>query len=95
MVIGLADLAPAGSFAGELLFCVGELLVGVTEKNEAEDGDGIFGGFQLRIGAELVGRVPESLLNLVVVVWHKFLRCADLTTAYLSKKPQPVEWFGG
>ena len=45
-------------------------MVGVAQKDEPQHGDGVFGGFQLGIGPQLVGRGPESGFDSVAVVVH-------------------------
>ena len=62
LVVGLADAAASGGLGGQGLLGLGELVAGVAEEDEAEDGDGVLGGLQLGVGPELVGGVPEALL---------------------------------
>jgi hypothetical protein len=63
LVIGLADGAAARALGFEDGFGEGEFMVGVAEEDEAEDGDGIFGGFEFGLGAEFVGGSPEALFE--------------------------------
>jgi len=70
LVVGLADAAASGGLGGQGFLGLGELVAGVAEEDEAEDGDGVFGGLQLGVGPELVGGVPEALFQVVVIGRH-------------------------
>jgi hypothetical protein len=52
-----------------------ELVIGVSEKDEAEYGDAVFGRFQFGIGTEFVGGTPEAFFEFGCVGWHDRL-CA-------------------
>jgi len=58
------------AWGGQGLLGLGELVAGVAEEDEAEGGDGVLGGLQLGVGAELVGGVPEALFEVVVIGRH-------------------------
>jgi hypothetical protein len=55
LIVGFTDGAAAGGLGGEARFGEVEFVVGVAEEDEAEDGDGVFGGFEFGVGAEIVG----------------------------------------
>ena len=56
-IIGLT----ARGLVGELLFGLAELVIGVTEEDEAQHGNRILSGLQLRVGPQIVGCGPEAL----------------------------------
>ena len=70
LVIALADGAASGALSGEAGLGLGEFVVGVAQKDEAEDGDGVLGRLQLGIGAELVGGSPEAFFEFGGVGGH-------------------------
>jgi hypothetical protein len=70
LVVGFGDGAAAGFLGGQPGFGLGESEIGVAEEDQAEDGDGVFGGFELRVGAEFVGGAPEGLFEVGVVSGH-------------------------
>ena len=51
--------SPRGRGEFELCALEGKTGLGEAQKNEAEDGRGVFGGFQAGVGPELVGGGPE------------------------------------
>ena len=53
----------------------GEAHLGEAQEDQAEDGPGVFLGLETRIGAELVGCVPEPLLERAS--GGVLLRCRD------------------
>lgn len=57
------DLAPLGR-GGELCLGLRELVIGVAQKDQAKDGDGVLVRLQLGIRAELVCRLPQALFCL-------------------------------
>jgi hypothetical protein len=59
----LADRAAAAGLGGELSLGLGEPDVGVAEEDQAEDRGGVLGRPEVGVGAELVGGVPESALD--------------------------------
>jgi hypothetical protein len=44
----------------------GKAVVGVAEKDQLQDGDGVLSGTQARVGAQPVGCIPQSIFELVV-----------------------------
>ncbi len=73
LVVGFADFAAAGGLGGEFRLGEGEFVVGVAEEDEAEDGDGVFGGFEFGVGAEFVGGAPEAFFEFGGVGGHRVL----------------------
>jgi hypothetical protein len=54
----------------DFLFFLGKPGIGKAQEDLAEDGDGILGGFELGVGAQVVGGVPQAFLDFGVVGWH-------------------------
>jgi hypothetical protein len=47
-----------------------EFVIGVSQEDETEDRDGIFGGFQLRVGPEFISGSPQASFKFGMVRWH-------------------------
>jgi hypothetical protein len=47
-------------------------VIGIAQKDQAEDRDGIFGRLQLRDGPEFVGGSQEVFVEFSHVGWHFF-----------------------
>jgi hypothetical protein len=60
LIVGFADGAAAGGLGGEAGFGEVEFVVGVAEEDEAEDGDGVFLGFEARKTSWLAMSGPPS-----------------------------------
>ena len=71
LIVRRADFPPsAASGSGQVLGRLLKLVVGVAQKHEPQHRDGVFGGFQLGISPQLVGRGPEAGFDGVAVVIH-------------------------
>ena len=62
-----------------------ELMVGVAQEDQAQDGDGILGGFELGVGAQLIGGVPKAFFDFGDVGGH----AASWLRSAAAKRP----WF--
>ena len=46
-------------------------MIGVAQEDQPQDGDGILGGFELGVGAQLIGGVPQAFFDLGDVGGHE------------------------
>jgi hypothetical protein len=63
---------------------IGELVIGVAEKDEAEHRDRVLRRFQFRIGAEFVGGSPKAFFEFAGVGWHVVVTGQKRVSAQLS-----------
>ena len=61
LIVSFANRAASASLACELCLSCCKLVVGVSEEDQAEDGNGVFRRFQFGVGPEFVGGSPQAL----------------------------------
>ncbi len=64
VVVSGADLATTGALPLELIAGGGEPKVGVAQENEPEDGGGVLRRAQPRVSTQLIGGLPQPVLQL-------------------------------
>ena len=52
------------------LLGLGKLVIGVTEKDQPQNWDGILGRLQLGVGSEFIRSVPEAFFKVSVICGH-------------------------
>ena len=74
LIVRLADRAPPAACTRQFLRRRLELVVGIAQKDQPQHRDGVFRGFQLGIGPQLVRRIPQAGFDIVAVMIHGFSR---------------------
>jgi len=70
LIVQLAYGPALAALSLKLLLCLAELEVCILEKYQAENRQGVLGGFQLGVGPQFIRRTPEAFFDIVVVSWH-------------------------
>ena len=55
---------------GQFTLGHGEFVIGEAQKDQAQDGHRVFGGFELGVGAQFVGGAPEAFFEIGQVGGH-------------------------
>jgi hypothetical protein len=81
LIIRLPNRSPPTALTGELGLGLSELVIGVSQEDEAKDRDGIFGGFQLRVGPKFISGAPQAFFKFGMVRWHGRWRGSDVVAS--------------